>query len=542
MEYNESNLIDKGPCDDCGSSDACCIYDDGHTHCFSCGTHKGNQVLTEKINSNMSKPKSKMIHGEAMFLKARGLTEESCRKWRYTVGSHHGKPVQIANYCNENGTAVSQKIRTKDKDFTILGETKLGLYGQQLWKGASRKSLVITEGEIDAISVSQIQDHKWPVVSLPTGAGGAKKTITSNLEWIEEFDSVILMFDNDEVGKKAAVECAGILGNKAKIAELPMKDPNAMLLAGKGAEVVYAKFNAKGYTPVGIVLIDDIIEEAQKPIEVGHPWPWDTLTDLTYGRRHGEVSVWGGGVGCGKTDIFTQIMASDIERGDLVAPIYLESSLSQVAIRLAGKLAKVPFHVPDEDRDPKLLEEALELTKSKVWMVDNKGGRDWDTIKNKIRWLALDKGVRSFYLDNLTVLSAQASDERRFLDFLMDDMHSLVENLDISINVISHLSTPEGKSHEEGGRVMAKHMTGSRAIMRYADWIFGLERNTQAEGDECTDTTLRILKDRDTGRSLGKTIKLKYNPDTGILNESYKHDDFTAIDEDKGDTSVNPEF
>ena len=36
---SESNLISKGPCDDCGSSDACAVYDDGHSYCFSCETH-----------------------------------------------------------------------------------------------------------------------------------------------------------------------------------------------------------------------------------------------------------------------------------------------------------------------------------------------------------------------------------------------------------------------------------------------------------------------------------------------------------------------
>ena len=35
---SDSNLVRKGPCPDCGSSDACAVYDDGHTHCFSCET------------------------------------------------------------------------------------------------------------------------------------------------------------------------------------------------------------------------------------------------------------------------------------------------------------------------------------------------------------------------------------------------------------------------------------------------------------------------------------------------------------------------
>ena len=73
--------------------------------------------------------------------------------------------------------------------------------------------------------MSQAFDHKWPVVSVKTGAGGAKRDIKQAIEWLEAFDSVVFMFDNDDVGQKAALECAALLSpRKAKIAKLPLKD------------------------------------------------------------------------------------------------------------------------------------------------------------------------------------------------------------------------------------------------------------------------------------------------------------------------------
>jgi len=38
IEYSKEaqTLVNKGPCNDCGSSDACALYEDGHTYCFSC--------------------------------------------------------------------------------------------------------------------------------------------------------------------------------------------------------------------------------------------------------------------------------------------------------------------------------------------------------------------------------------------------------------------------------------------------------------------------------------------------------------------------
>jgi 5S rRNA maturation endonuclease (ribonuclease M5) len=117
-----------------------------------------------------------------------------------------------------------------NKDFLFLGDIKeAGLYGQHLWRNGGRK-VVITEGEIDALSVSQAQDNKWPVVSVPNGARGAKKAIQRELRWLEEFEEVVLMFDEDEEGRAAAQECAGLFRpGKCKLARLPMKDANELL-------------------------------------------------------------------------------------------------------------------------------------------------------------------------------------------------------------------------------------------------------------------------------------------------------------------------
>src|SRR5690348_6953818 len=168
---------------------------------------------------------SDFIHGEVSALGKRGITEETCRKFGYSIGEHHGKKVQIANY-RRDGQIVAQKIRYADKTFSVKGDLKTaGLYGQHLWSPGRR--VVITEGEIDALSVSQVQENKWPVVSIPNGAQSAKKTIARELEWLEQFEEVVLMFDMDEPGQDAAKECALLFTpGKCKIAHLPAKDPN----------------------------------------------------------------------------------------------------------------------------------------------------------------------------------------------------------------------------------------------------------------------------------------------------------------------------
>jgi twinkle protein len=476
------------------------------------------------------------VEGEPAPLGKRKITEETCRKWRYLVGEHKGTPCQIANYCDETGRVVAQKIRFPDKSFTWTGDpTKSGLYGQHLWRDGG-KMVVVTEGEIDALSVSQLQENKWPVVSIPNGAAAAARDLGKSVEWLEKFESVVLMFDNDEPGQTAAIECASLLTpGKAKIAKLPLKDANDMLVAGRGREVIEAMWGAKAYRPDGIIGMDDVITQALKPVEWGVSWPWETLTRLTYGIRTKEIYCLGAGVGSGKTDVFTQIISHFITtHKEQVGVIYLEQAPPETAKRIAGKIAKKPFHVPDGGWTPEELSSSLHQLNGRVHFYNHFGSTDWNVIKGLIRYMALGLGIKRIFIDHLTALTAHAEDERRELDAIMADLGALCQNLDVSIFVISHLATPEGKPHEEGGRVMAKHFRGSRSIMQWSNFMFGLERNQQSEDEIKRRTTIfRVLKDRNTGRGSGKTLALLYDEQTGMLEETKMPEEFGFENETK---------
>ncbi len=47
MEKQESNFLYHTPCNNCGSSDANSVYDDGHSYCFSCNTTTRGNDLTQ---------------------------------------------------------------------------------------------------------------------------------------------------------------------------------------------------------------------------------------------------------------------------------------------------------------------------------------------------------------------------------------------------------------------------------------------------------------------------------------------------------------
>jgi twinkle protein len=421
---------------------------------------------------------------------------------------------------------VAQKVRLPNKeDFPVLKAdgTKLPLFGQHLWKG-DRRSLIITEGELDALSVSQVQQHKYPVVSLTGGAGNALNDIKRHYEWINEFDKIVLMFDDDEPGRHAAEQCAEVLPvGKVFIATIEgYKDANEALVDGKPSAITSAFWNAKPYQPDGIFTLDDIEDEVMAPVEMGKPWFLPTLTELTFGRRDGEVYYFGAGTGVGKTDLFTQQIAFDVlELNIKTACIYLEQPPSETGKRIAGKAAGKQFHIPDGSWEQSELRAAFDLLKEtgNLFLGGNFASASWDQIKSRIRYMAISLGVKHFYLDHLTAL-ADPSKERESLEIITKELALLAQELKVIIHVISHLATPEGKPHEEGGRVMMRHFKGSRAIGFWAFLAFGLERNPQHEDPVIAQqTTLRCLKDRYTGRATGKCITLAYDTNAGLISE-----------------------
>lgn len=517
----EVHCVGHEPCPECGSRDNLARYSDGHGWCFGCSYYeKGDGEAPARFTSK-NKRRPGMIDGEFRALSKRGITEDTCRFWNYRVGTHNGKTVQIATYCDPDGNPVAQKLRYADKSFQFVGDPKATtpLFGQHLWRDGGKK-VVVTEGEIDALTVSQLQQNKWPVVSVKDGAAGAHKAIGQALEWLLRFDQVVFMFDSDEPGQKAAKKCAAMLPpGKAFIATIPgFKDANEALQAGKGPLVIDAMWGAKEYRPDGIIDAGDVIEEAMAPVEMGLPWPWESLTKATYGRRRGELYGFGAGTGMGKSTMFKQIKAHILEHDKLpVGVIALEEKPSHTLKCVAGIIDGVRYHVPGAEYDPANLRASLESLRGRVSLYDSFGKSEWDTVKAKIRYMATGQGIKDIFLDHLTAIAAtMGDDERKAIDVMMAELSALALELDVSIYYISHLATPEGKPHEEGGRVMEKHFRGSRAIAMWSHFLFGLEGNKQEPG---SPRVLRCLKDRYTGDAAGVRVGLLYERDTGRMVE-----------------------
>ncbi|WP_304274683.1 toprim domain-containing protein [Caulobacter segnis] len=482
-----------------------------------------------------------LLDGTVEALPARGLTRETADKFGYKVGTFNGHKAHIATYCDAAGRPVAQKIRWKEdgkKQFTWVGDPKAAtLYGQNLWRDAG-KMVVVTEGELDALAVSQVQNNKWPVVSIPNGAGGAAKDLAKQVAWLERFEKIVLCFDMDEPGRQAVEACTKLFTpGKVYDARLPLKDACDMVKAHRSAELVDALWGSKQMRPDGIKTVADLRAKALEPTKWGLPWPWRTLTERTYGIQRHYLYSWGAGVGSGKTTTQKQLMLTAM-RPDLLEPhdglvdhlgqplvipaprkvgtILFEENPAKTLRSLAGMVIGKRLNKPDVQYTEAELNEAIDSLDGLFFPLDMFGAKDWDTVKANVLYLILAEGVLDIFIDPLTALVANAEDERRALDEIMAELSGIVEAHGATIHLVSHLTTPQGTAHEEGGRVLEKHFTGSRAIARWSHAMIGLERNKQ---DPDAPTVVRGLKDREFGEAVGPLLGLTFDRITGRMVE-----------------------
>lgn len=525
IQGREGDFLYHTSCERCGSSDAKAVYSSGTAFCFSCESYfsdvegGGTRV---KINKDIT---TRFLGYKALH--TRGITEETCRKYGYCYVEDKGEVKQCAPYY-KNGELVAQHLRSADKRFSWVGDTRdLELFGQSKWKSGGKR-LVITEGEIDCLTIAQVFNLRWQVVSVPNGAASAKKYIKQNIEFVESFEEIVLSFDMDEQGRKATEEVAQLLTpGKVKIADWsPYKDPNEMLQAGKGAEIAQRIFNAKLYRPDGIIAGSDITLEDLLEDENYNSYelPYPELNDMLKGLRKGEITTITAGTGIGKSTLAREIAYHlAVKHGLKIGVVALEESIKKSALGYMAIRLNVPMGdlfldksiVPIEDFEDAYMEL---IASDRFYFYDHFGSLESDNLLHKLKYLASGLDVDFIVLDHISIVVSGIADgdERRIIDNLMTDLRSLVENTGVGMLLISHLSVPQGgaKAHEEGGRVTLNQLRGSGSIKQISDNIIGVERNQQ--GKDPNVSLIRLLKNRLIGVT-GKAGYVRYHRDTGRL-------------------------
>lgn len=527
----DSTYMYKSSCDNCGSSDANAHYSNGNTHCFSCGKTVRNINDAGKIYMKKEFNPSFLEYPN----KIRGINKITLEK--FTYGVTNGK--HCTYYYDTNGDIVAEKYRTKDKDFSWSGNAKQAtLFGQNVWKPSDRIKLIITEGELDCLSVSEIQENKYPVVSLPNGAASAKRDIKANYEYLNSFKELIIMFDQDDAGQKAAKEVQLMFPPKyAKIAKLPLKDANEMLKEGRGKDLISAIFQAETHTPEEIKSGNKLLELLDKVDNTkGHPFQdfLPLLNNKSRGMRLGDLTILTGGTSSGKTTVAKQLELHFHETTDFnQGIIHLEENIRTTVEGLVSiKMGRRLHLEEDSNKDESVRSTWANLCNAvdaegnhRYSILDAFGSVDPEKIYNMIRYQAQVDKCKIIYLDHISILVSgmMEVDERKALDKIMTDLKSLTQELGIHIFAICHLNnnTNGGKPFEEGGVPNVNNLRGSGGIKQLADNVIATTRNQMAETqEERNQVSIHLLKCRHTGDT-GKADEITYSKETGLFDHGF---------------------
>jgi twinkle protein len=501
-----SKVIGREACPECQkhgrdqSEDNLAVYDDGHKWCFSCLTYTPPEIKDEDVYTYEYLPLRNVDKSTFEFYGAK------------TKISRDGKPVSLGfPYPNS-----SYKIRTLDKKaFYSIGDiAKAGLFGRNKFAASSHKTVTITEGELDALSLYQVV--RSPVVSVHSAAS-AGTDAGIDRAWLNSFERIVLAFDGDEAGREATRKVAKLFDyNKVFVVSFPggtRKDANDYLRAGERDELYTIWTNARRFLPDEIKSSWEDFKKilADKPRD-GVPYPFPTLNYMTYGIRTGESVLITAMEGVGKTEVMHAIEHQLLtETEDPIGAIFLEEPKRRHLQAIAGIHLARPAHLPDSGvTDAQTFQAVQDVVRvdERLHIYSHFGSDDPEVILDTIRFLVSARGCRYILLDHITMVVSGlgGKDERISLDYLSTRLEMMVKELDFALIVVSHVND-DGLTR------------GSRNISKIADIRLDLYRDITAS-DPITRRITRMVvsKNRFCGRT-GPAGELLFDPATYTLNE-----------------------
>ena len=509
-ERTESTFVKHGPCGSCGSSDGVAIYSDNHKVCFVCNAYTHGDSSAPSI---LSKPKTRPLEmtGTIAAIQDRRISMDTAKRYGVTV--EHGSDGIINKhhypYHSQEGTQVlGTKVRNvATKDFYATGDLgNAGLFGQQSF-AAGGKYITITEGEIDAMAAYEMNGG-FPAVSIRSGANSAVKDIKASLEYLETFDKVVICFDSDEAGTKAAQDVLPLFSpRKAKVCTLPLKDAGDMLKANRVREFTKCWWDAKAYKPEGVVSLGDpdVWDKfLKRGTEEVTPLPasFGSLNAMMNGGiAAGEVTVIGALTSIGKsTMVYNLVHGMYAESAKKIGCVFLEADVGETVEKLLSVYMGTNIaDVPSDERDYNLYHEKYDemANSEKLHILDHQGALEADELFAKMQYLVKGLDCDIIILDPLQ--AAVTSNDNGVIDSFMDKCLKLAKNTGVSIIIVSHMRKPHAKDAHDVGEYDLK---GSGSINQIAFNTILLSRDKMTDDDYARNCTqVQLVKCRRTGRT-----------------------------------------
>jgi twinkle protein len=436
------------------------------------------KIKKQKQYTRPQKPNSiKKATKVAEYLKSRGISQEAIRAYKI---AENGNEIVFPYRKNDELYGIKYvgiERDAKGKKKTRVEENcEPTLFGWDVVSDKARE-IVICEGEIDAMS---FYTYGITALSVPFGAGGGEKQswIDTDYHDLERFDTIYICMDMDDEGEKAANEISQRLGTyRCRIVSLPKNDVNECLQSGVPEDFINACLEeATTRDPEELKSIveysDDIIEafypsSGQQP---GFSLPWDKTNNIRV--HHGELSLWTGFSGHGKSVFLGQVMNHAIKAGEKVCVASFEMQPKSTFKRMIQQ--EVESSLPSRETIKNVVASHSENLFAFALVGSGKTDRVIDVFEYAFRRY----GVRQFVVDSLMKLGL-AEDDYSGQKIAVERLSDFCNEFSVSIHLVTHSRKKENESTPPG----KMDIKGSGGMTDLADNVFCVFRNKAKEAE-----------------------------------------------------------
>lgn len=394
--------------------------------------------------------------------------------------------------------------------------------------------LLICEGEPDCLSA--IEAGFKNAVSVPLGSSNLH-WIDENLEWLDQFESIIICADNDDAGVKMQKECVPRLGSwRTKVVDIPAipigntgrvtKDLNEILYVCGKDKVLELILDAKDSPVPSVADLSDVEPTEYEDVD-GVTTGLKAIDDELMRLFFGTLTIVSGQPGSGKSSLLTQLACNSLDN-DIGTWLFSGELPNGVEKSWFNYIFAGPRNITDAiSRRGNPYKKISTTTLAEInktykgrWHIYRD---DYDNILDKLIASMTDTvrkyGARCLILDNFMCIDTETSEEE--LRSQTDTIKKLIEfakKYQVAVILVCH-----PRKMDAGTNVGIYDIAGTSNIVNLAHRTIGLRRVTDAERENAAkysekrrqllkyDVIVTIVKDRMFGRQ-NIDVGLYYDP------------------------------
>jgi twinkle protein len=228
--------------------------------------------------------------------------------------------------------------------------------------------------------------------------------------------------------------------------------------------------------------LDEIEQEIANPVEdLFQTMPW-TKTHQGFQFRAGEVTLYAGGNGGGKSMVTGQIAMGLIKQKQRVMIASFEMKPKRTLFRMlrqfAGENIDFPRYMDKARYLSNLIGRMRAFAHANLWLYDQQGTVTAQQVIAVSRYSAVELGVQHIFIDSL-MKCVSGEDDYNAQKAFVDELTSLARDHNVHIHLIHHIR----KLQSEEIKPNKNDIKGSGSISDQVDNVLMVWRNKKKEHD-----------------------------------------------------------